>query len=46
VSDETVKSHTFYGFIRDYNRRPPNNFCPQLGEIAPSDNRFAVLNGQ
>jgi len=46
VSDETVNSHTFYGFIRDYDQRPPKNFCPQLGEISPSDNRFAVLDGQ
>jgi hypothetical protein len=46
VSDETVKEHTFYGFIRDYDQRPPNNFCPRLQEIAPSDSRYAVLDGQ
>lgn len=46
VSDETVGAHTFYGFIRDYDQRPPHNFCPRLEEIAPSDNRFAVLDGQ
>jgi len=46
VSDETVNEHTFYGFIRDYDQRPPNNFCPRLQEIAPSDSRYAVLDGQ
>jgi len=46
VSDETVKEHTFYGFIRDYDQRPPNNFCPRMQEIAPSDSRYAVLDGQ
>jgi hypothetical protein len=46
ISDETLKSHTFYGFIKDYDQRPPNNFCPQIGAIATSDNRFAVLDGQ
>jgi hypothetical protein len=46
VTDETIADHTFYGFIRDYDQRPPNNFCPSIGAIAPSDNRFAVLDGQ
>jgi len=46
VSNETLKSHAFYGFIREYDPRPPNNFCPRLGEIALSDNRFAILDGQ
>lgn len=46
VTDDTVTSHTFYGFIRDFDVRPPNNFCPKLGAIAPSDSRFAVLDGQ
>jgi hypothetical protein len=46
VSDITLKSHAFYGFIRDYDQRPPNNVCPRLGDIAPSDNRFAILDGQ
>jgi uncharacterized protein with ParB-like and HNH nuclease domain len=46
VSDETVKEHTFYGFIRDYDQRPPNNFCPRLQEISPSNSRYAVLDGQ
>jgi hypothetical protein len=46
VSDETINAHTFYGFIRDYDQRPPNNFCPRLQEIAPSDSRYAVLDGQ
>ena len=46
VSDETISAHTFYGFLRDYDQRPPHNFCPRLEEIAPSDNRFAVLDGQ
>jgi hypothetical protein len=46
VSDATVGSHTFYGFIRDYDQRPPHNFCPRLDQIAPSDSRFAILDGQ
>lgn len=46
ITDETLKSHTFYGFIKEYDQRPPNNFCPQIGAIAPSDNRYAVLDGQ
>jgi hypothetical protein len=46
ISDETLKAHAFYGFIRDYDQRPPNNVCPRLGEIAPSDSRFAILDGQ
>lgn len=46
VTDETVESHTFYGFIRDYDVRPPNNFCPRIETIAPSDSRYAVLDGQ
>jgi hypothetical protein len=46
VSDETVRSHAFYGFIKNYDQRPPKNFCPRLGEITPSDNRFAILDGQ
>ncbi len=46
VSDATIKEHSFYGFIRDYDQRPPNNFCPRLHEIAPSDSRYAVLDGQ
>jgi Protein of unknown function DUF262 len=46
VSDETIRSRAFYGFIRDYDHRPPRNVCPRLGEIAPSDNRFAILDGQ
>ena len=46
VTDETTRSHTFYGFIRDYDVRPPNNFCPKIGAVAPSDSRFAVLDGQ
>jgi uncharacterized protein with ParB-like and HNH nuclease domain len=46
VSVKTVQTHAFYGFIRDYDQRPPNDVCPRLGEIAPSDSRFAVLDGQ
>ena len=46
VTDETIRSHAFYGFIRDYDPRPPKNVCPRLGAIAPSDNRFAILDGQ
>lgn len=46
ISDETAQSHAFYGFIRDYDQRPPKNVCPRLGEIAPSDSRFAILDGQ
>lgn len=46
VSDETVRSHPFYGFIKNYDQRPPNNVCPVLGEIAVSDSRFAILDGQ
>lgn len=46
VSDETVRSHAFYGFIREYDQRSPNNVCPRLREIVPSDNRFAILDGQ
>jgi hypothetical protein len=46
VSDETAQDHSFYGFIRVYDQRPPNNFCPPLQEIPPSDSRYAVLDGQ
>jgi uncharacterized protein with ParB-like and HNH nuclease domain len=46
VSDKTIDTHAFYGFIKDYDQRPPNNFCPRLGETTPSDNRFAILDGQ
>ncbi len=46
VSDQVIKTHAFYGFIRDYDQRPPNNVCPRLAEIAPSDSRFAILDGQ
>jgi Protein of unknown function DUF262 len=46
VSDATTRDHTFYGFIRDYDQRPPKNFCPRLQEIPPSDSRYAVLDGQ
>lgn len=46
ISDETVRSHTFYGFIRDYDVRPPNNFCPRIDSLAPSDSRYAILDGQ
>jgi hypothetical protein len=46
VSDKTIRTHPFYGFIRDYDQRPPNNVCPRLGAIAPSDSRFAILDGQ
>lgn len=46
VSDKTVSEHAFYGFIRDFDQRPPNNFCPRLDGIAPSDNRHAILDGQ
>jgi hypothetical protein len=46
VSDDTVHSHTFYGFIRDFDVRPPNNFCPKIDAMGSSDSRFAVLDGQ
>jgi hypothetical protein len=46
VSDATIRSHPFYGFIRDYDPRPPNNFCPRIDGIAPSDSRYAILDGQ
>ena len=46
ISAETAKDHTFYGFIRDFDQRPPGNYCPRLDEMAPSDNRFAILDGQ
>lgn len=46
VADDTVTSHTFYGFIRDYDVRPPNNFCPKIEAMARSDSRFAILDGQ
>jgi hypothetical protein len=46
VADETVRTHAFYGFIRDYDVRPPNNFCPKIDAMAPSDSRFAILDGQ
>lgn len=46
VSDETVRTHPFYGFIRDYDQRPPKNVCPLIGDITPSDSRFAILDGQ
>lgn len=46
VSNKTVGSNAFYGFIRDFDIRPPNNLCPKIAAIAPSDNRFAILDGQ
>jgi hypothetical protein len=46
VSNETVRLHPFYGFIKNFDQRPPKNVCPRLGEIAPSDNRYAILDGQ
>jgi hypothetical protein len=46
VSDVTVSANAFYGFIREYDQRPPKNFCPRLEAISPSDNRFAILDGQ
>ena len=46
VTDETIRSHPFYGFIRDFDPRPPHNVCPRLDAVAPSDNRFAILDGQ
>jgi hypothetical protein len=46
ITEETVKTHAFYGFIRDYDQRPPNDVCPRLGAIAPSDSRYAILDGQ
>jgi len=46
VSNLTVQNHAFYGFIKNYDQRPPNNLCPRLGEIAASDSRFAILDGQ
>jgi hypothetical protein len=46
VTNDTVMSHAFYGFIREYDERPPSNVCPRLGEMTPSDNRFAMLDGQ
>lgn len=46
VTNDTLKSHAFYGFIREYDQRPPHNVCPRLGEIALSDSRFAILDGQ
>ena len=46
ISAKTTKDHPFYGFIKDFDQRPPGNYCPRLGEMAPSDSRFAVLDGQ
>jgi hypothetical protein len=46
VTDETVQAHRLYGFIDHYDVRPPGNFCPPLNALAPSDNRYAILDGQ
>src|SRR6478672_7028255 len=46
VTDETVKSHRFYGFIKDFDVRPAGRFCPKLSELWISDNRYAILDGQ
>src|SRR4051794_17071640 len=46
VSDQTVKSHTFYGFLRHYDPRGTKKFAPQVSHLPPSDSRFAILDGQ
>lgn len=46
VNDETVRSHRFYGFIKDFDVRPAGRFCPKLSELSISDNRYAILDGQ
>lgn len=46
ITDETFRSHTFYGFIRDYDPRGAAKYSPPLGDLPPSDDRYAILDGQ
>ena len=46
VSDETVKAHSFYGFLREYDPRGTGKFSPRLDHLGRSDSRYAVLDGQ
>lgn len=46
VSDETVKAHTFYGFLREYDPRGNGKFSPRIDHLHVSDSRYAVLDGQ
>lgn len=46
VADETVKAHSFYGFVREYDPRGNGKFAPRLEHLPQSDSRHAVLDGQ
>jgi hypothetical protein len=46
ISDETVKAHSFYGFVRDYDPRGSGKWSPRADHLPPSDSRYAVLDGQ
>jgi hypothetical protein len=46
VTDDTVTDHAFYGFVKDYDPRGPGKYCPRLGALANSDDRYGVLDGQ
>lgn len=46
VNDETVKAHSFYGFVRDYDPRGSGKFSPRFEHLTASDSRYAVLDGQ
>jgi Protein of unknown function DUF262 len=46
VTDDTVADHAFYGFLKHYDPRGSGKYCPRLGALANSDDRYAVLDGQ
>lgn len=46
VSDQTVRDHTFYGFLKNFDPRGSGKYCPRLEALANSDDRYAVLDGQ
>src|SRR6185437_8114615 len=46
ISNETFFSHTFYGFLSDYDPRGVARYSPVLTGLPASDNRYAILDGQ
>ena len=46
VTNETFFSHTFYGFLSDYDPRGTAKYSPVLTGLPPSDDRYAILDGQ
>ncbi len=45
IESDAQKAHPLYGFIEHWHEKD-NRHCPELTDLPPSDDRYAILDGQ